>query len=78
MVALPHTQPGVKERFIHDLREAVAYVQAHPDAPAGLGPLYGLGVTVETRDMAAEMLNLTLDLLYAAEEPGARGVSHDS
>ncbi|MFN8497517.1 MAG: aminotransferase class V-fold PLP-dependent enzyme [Anaerolineae bacterium] len=65
-VTLRHTQPGVKERFIADLKDAVAYVKAHPEASAGLGPLYGMGATVEMGDMVKELLYMLLDVLYQA------------
>ncbi len=65
-VTLRHTQPGVKERFIEDLKAAVEYVKANPGASEGLGPLYGIGATVEMRGLAKNMLNQMLDLLYQA------------
>ncbi len=65
-VTLRHTQPGVKERFIADLKDAVAYVKAHPEASEGLGPLYGMGATVEMGGMVKELLYMLLDVLYQA------------
>ena len=63
-VTLRHAQPGVKERFIADLREAVAYVAQHPEASEGLGPLYGLGATVEFGPLVKGALDMVMDLLY--------------
>lgn len=63
-VTLRHSQPGVKERFIEDLREAVAHVRANPQASEGLGPLYGMAEAVELRGMVKEVLNWCMDLLY--------------
>ena len=63
-VTLAHTQPGVAERFSQDLRAAVEYVRQHPDASEGLGPLYGLGASVEMREVAQGMLFWCLDMLY--------------
>ncbi len=63
-VTLRHAQPGVKERFIDDLKSAVAFVRDNPNAPEGLGPLYGMGASVEMRGMAKGMLNSLLDLMY--------------
>ena len=65
-VTLRHTQPGVKERFIEDLRAAIEHVRQHPEAPEGLGPIYGLASAVEMRDMVKEILNWCMDLLYEA------------
>lgn len=63
-VTLRHAQDGVKERFIDDLKAAVEFVRANPGAPAGLGPLYGLGSSVEMRGLAREMLNGLLDVMF--------------
>jgi len=64
-VTLRHTQPGVKERFVADLKDAVEYIKRNPGASEGLGPLYGMGAAVETRGMMTEMLNLVLDMIYS-------------
>jgi glutamate/tyrosine decarboxylase-like PLP-dependent enzyme len=63
-VTLRHTTPGVKERFIEDLRAAVEYVKANPGAPQGLGPIYGMAEAVELRGMVKEVLNWVIDMLY--------------
>lgn len=63
-VTLRHTQPGVKERFLADMQAAIAYVQEHPDAPDGLGPLYGMAASVEYRGAVEELLAGVMDLLY--------------
>jgi hypothetical protein len=63
-VTLRHTLPGVRERFISDLKDAVAYVREHPEASAGLGPIYGMASAVEMRGMVKEVLGWVMDLLY--------------
>lgn len=63
-VTLRHTQPGVKEKFLEDLKTAVAYVKKHPEASEGMGPIYGLASTVETRGLVKEVFNWVMDLLY--------------
>ncbi len=63
-VTLRHTEPGIKERFIADLKAAVEYVKQNPAAPEGLGPLYGMAATVEMRGMVKEMLGWCMDLLF--------------
>jgi len=63
-VTLRHTEPGVKERFIVDLKAAVEYVKQNPAAPEGLGPLYGMAGTVEMRGMVKEVLGWCMDLLF--------------
>lgn len=63
-VTLRHTQAGVKERFIADLKDAIAYVKEHPEASEGLGPIYGMASMVEMRGMVKQVLNWVMDLLY--------------
>jgi sphinganine-1-phosphate aldolase len=63
-VTLRHTQPGVAERFIADLKEAVAFVKVHPEASAGVGPIYGMASVVEMRGMVTGLLKMYMDLLY--------------
>ncbi len=63
-VTLRHTQPGVAESFITDLKEAIAYVREHPDAPAGVGPVYGMASVVELHGMVTDLLKMYMDLLY--------------
>jgi glutamate/tyrosine decarboxylase-like PLP-dependent enzyme len=63
-VTLRHTQPGVKERFINDLKEAIEYVKQNPQASEGLGPIYGMSSSVEMRGMVKEVLGWVMDLMY--------------
>ncbi len=63
-VTLRHTQAGVAEQFLTDLREAVAYVKEHPDAPAGVGPIYGMASVVELRGMVSDLLKMYMDVMY--------------
>ncbi len=63
-VTLRHTQDGVKERFLEDLKEAVRYVNQYPKTSEGLGPIYGLAATIETREMVKTVLNWYMDLQY--------------
>jgi len=65
-VTLRHTEPGVKERFITDLKAAVEHVKQNPAAPEGLGPLYGMAATVEMRGMIKEVLGWCMDLMFQA------------
>ena len=58
-----HTQPGVKERYVSDLREAVAFVKKNPDAPEGVGPIYGMAAQVPLRGMVKEILRRYMDIL---------------
>ena len=64
-VTLRHTQVGVKERFIEDMKSALEYVRKHPEAADGLGPIYGLASAVETRGLVNSVVNWYLDLIYS-------------
>ncbi|MEW6568864.1 MAG: aminotransferase class V-fold PLP-dependent enzyme [Chloroflexota bacterium] len=63
-VTLRHTQPGVKERFVEDLKAAVSYVRENPQAPEGIGPVYGMAASAELRGMVSDVLNWYMDLQY--------------
>ncbi len=63
-VTLRHTQEGVKELFIKDLERAVKYVKEHPEASDGLGPIYGMASSIETRGQVKSVFNWVMDLLY--------------
>jgi sphinganine-1-phosphate aldolase len=63
-LTLRHTQPGVADRFITDLRESVAYVKANPGNKEGLAPVYGLAATLPFRGMVSDILKQYLDVVY--------------
>ncbi len=63
-VTLRHTQPGVVERFLQDLRTAVAHVKAHPEEKGTMAPIYGRAATIPLRGMVSEMLKRYLDLIF--------------
>ena len=59
-----HTQPGVAERFINDLRDAVAVVSADPEQSGGMAPVYGMAATLPARGVVGDILKRYIDLLY--------------
>ncbi|HSB90133.1 MAG TPA: aspartate aminotransferase family protein [Anaerolineales bacterium] len=63
-VTLRHTEPGVKEAWLDDLRASIEKVRGDPQAPEGVGPVYGLAAAVETRGMVREVLNWYMDTLF--------------
>lgn len=63
-ITLRHTEQGVKERFMDDLKSAIGYVKEHPEASEGIGPVYGLAASVDMRGMIHDILNWYMDLLY--------------
>ncbi|MBF0353111.1 MAG: aminotransferase class V-fold PLP-dependent enzyme [SAR324 cluster bacterium] len=65
-VTLRHTQTGVAERFIQDLKEAVAYVRLQPKTRGGMAPVYGLAATLPAKGVIGDMLKRYMDVLYKA------------
>ncbi|RJP47662.1 MAG: aminotransferase class V-fold PLP-dependent enzyme [Anaerolineaceae bacterium] len=65
-VTLRHTQPGVAERFVADLREAVEHVKAHPEEKGTMAPVYGMASTIPMRGLVSDMLKKYLDLIFKA------------
>jgi sphinganine-1-phosphate aldolase len=63
-VTLRHTQPGVKEQFLEDLRAGVEHVKHNPEAPQGVGPIYGMAASSDMRGMVSEVLNWYMDMQY--------------
>jgi len=63
-ITLRHTKPGVAERFLDDLRKAVAYVEANPQEKGGMAPVYGLAATIPFRTEVGELLTRYMDLIY--------------
>ena len=63
-VTLRHTEPGVAERFLADLRASVAEAQSEPAGGLGAVPVYGLAATIPFRGMVRDLLKRYIDLLY--------------
>lgn len=63
-VTLRHTQPGVAERFLADLHEAVEHVKAHPEEKGRMAPIYGMASTIPMRGLVSDMLKKYLDLVF--------------
>lgn len=63
-VTLPHTQPGVADRFIADLRESVAVVRREPRAKGGMAPVYGMAASLPFRGVVSDLLRRYLDMVY--------------
>ncbi len=63
-VTLRHTQPGIAERFVMDLKDAVEYVKANPQEKGGMAPVYGMAANLPLRGVVSDMLKRYIDLLY--------------
>ena len=59
-----HTQAGVAEKFVSDLKEAVEFVKANPNTEGGLAPVYGLAATLPLRGTISQMLKKYMDTIY--------------
>jgi sphinganine-1-phosphate aldolase len=63
-VTLRHTQPGVANTFLSDLRDAVAYVSENPQSQGGMAPVYGMGASLPLRGVVSDLLKIYMDVLY--------------
>lgn len=63
-ITLRHTQPGVAQRFVKDLTEAVAAVKGTRPAKGGMAPVYGMAGTLPLRGLVDDLLRRYLDALY--------------
>ncbi len=61
---LRHTQPGVAERFLADLRASVEYVKDNPGGQGGAAPLYGMANTIPDRGVVADAMMRYMDNWY--------------
>jgi glutamate/tyrosine decarboxylase-like PLP-dependent enzyme len=65
-LTLRHTRPGVAERFLYDLRDAVEHARTRPAGSKGKTAMYGMAATFPDRRLVKEALNIYLDTLYEA------------
>jgi len=63
-VTLRHTQPGVAERFLSDLSEAVQVVKGNPEKEGKMAPVYGMAANLPLRGVVSDFLKKYLDLYY--------------
>jgi glutamate/tyrosine decarboxylase-like PLP-dependent enzyme len=62
-VTLRHTQPGVADRFLSDLRASVDQVRANPAERTGMAPIYGMAAALPG-DVVRGLLADYLDLMF--------------
>ena len=63
-VTLRHTPPGVADRFLSDLEEAVGHVRVNPEEKGHMAPVYGMAATMPVRELVGDMMTRYIDLLY--------------
>lgn len=61
---LRHAEAGVKERFIEDLKAAVAHVKANPSEKGSSAPIYGMAATLPVRSVVGDLLKTYMDAYY--------------
>ena len=61
-----HTQAGVAEQFLSDLKESVDYVKTHPEMQGNMTPVYGMTANVMLRGAVDEFLRALLDTVFEA------------
>ena len=60
-----HTQPGLAEKFLQDLKSAIDQVKANPDKETdGVGRLYGMSAQIPIKGVMDAFLKRYMDLLY--------------
>ena len=55
---------GDDERFVADLRQAVASVRESPEAGGGMAPVYGMAASLPVRSLVGMLLTRYIDKLY--------------
>ncbi|MBV6492607.1 MAG: putative sphingosine-1-phosphate lyase [Turneriella sp.] len=63
-LTLRHAEPGIKERFIEELKETVAYVKANPSEKGSSAPIYGMAATLPVRSVVGDLLKTYMDAYY--------------
>ena len=63
-VTLRHTQPGIAEKFVEDLKSAVEFIKKNPDVKGGMAPVYGMAAAIPVRGVVGDLLERYMDLLY--------------
>jgi len=63
-LTLRHTEPGVADRFLSDLRDAVEHVRKQPPSKGGMAPAYGMAASLPLRGLVSSLLQKYMDRLY--------------
>ena len=63
-ITLRHTKEGVADRFLSDLKEAVAYVKSHPSESGRMAPVYGMAASIPFRGIVRDLLKKYMDMYY--------------
>lgn len=78
-VTMLHTQSGVAEQFINDVKQEVAIIMRNPkEKTTGMGAIYGMAQSIPDRSMVAEISCAFLDCLYSTEIHKVQNNHHTS
>jgi len=66
-ITLPQTQPGIAERYVQDLADGVEFAKHPPYEVPKTGFLYGMGASVDGREMLRQGLKGYVDASYEYE-----------
>ncbi|KAL7889888.1 hypothetical protein AOLI_G00021460 [Acnodon oligacanthus] len=78
-VTMLHTNPGVAEHFINDVKEEVAIIMRNPqEKTTGMGAIYGMAQSIPDRSMVTEISCGFLDCLYSTEVSKVQNNHHTS
>ncbi|XP_056617257.1 sphingosine-1-phosphate lyase 1 [Triplophysa dalaica] len=76
-VTMLHTQHGVAEQFINDVKKEVAIIMKNPEEKTtGMGAIYGMAQSIPDRSMVTEVSQGFLDCLYSTEVPKIKNKQH--
>ncbi|XP_075932909.1 sphingosine-1-phosphate lyase 1 [Anarhichas minor] len=63
-----HTQSGVADKFVCDVKEQVAIIMKNPkEKTTGMGAIYGMAQSIPDRSMVTEISRGFLDCLYSTD-----------
>jgi len=66
-LTLRHTQTGIAQRFISDLKDAVDIVKSTPSEKGKLAPVYGMAASMPFKGVISDILKRYLDALYKVD-----------
>jgi len=70
-LTLMHTQEGVVEKFLDDIKVCTAEIMLDPKLPVGgAGAIYGMASTIPDRSMVSEIVTAFLDATYSTRDKG--------
>jgi len=68
-LTMMHTQEGVVEKFLEDLKCCTAVIMLDPKLPVGgVGAIYGMASTIPDRSMVSEIVTAFIDATYSTAE----------